>query len=430
MRSSRSCGSACRSTEISQLSSERVRDPESALEVAYAFLSRHGFDVQLRVFGETVETTECVIRNGEKAFGGKGKGVAQQSVASAVFEAIEHMHFHEANAKPSLVSRPLEMDGRDAFLAAGSPDFSLFSLDPGVPVSRASFSGVFEAHQVDVPRFLLHHAFVSGNDAEGQFIKRRSLNRYATNSGVASGTTRGEALLHGLLELIERDALGMELLGTVFRRDPYPVRVLRPDTSTDHVHAIVSSAEQESSGVIKLMDLTSDLGIPTTLAHLWVPSTDQHYFGSGASLDRDYSIERAVLEAVQGFHVYTHLMDRPDLSELGNRQSASPYRRCLMEYGRYDYFGGETAVDCRELPSYRLEDARTVEAQVAHIVAQLALNGIDVFCADLLDDDVSVVHVFAPKLERFFLVSAGLMIAPGTRGKSVLEAIGRPTAQW
>jgi bacteriocin biosynthesis cyclodehydratase domain-containing protein len=107
------------------------------------------------------------------------------------------------------------------------------------------------------------------------------------SNGCAAGRTKADALLRGLLELIERDAVAIWW----YNRLPRPA--VRPDLS-----AVVEGRTllQHRKRTLEVLDLTTDTGIPAAVAvSCRVDTGDQILLGFGA----DLSVERAAEKAVE-----------------------------------------------------------------------------------------------------------------------------------
>jgi ribosomal protein S12 methylthiotransferase accessory factor len=151
---------------------------------------------------------------------------------------------------------------------------------------------------------------------------------YTSTNGLASGNTVTEAVLHGLYEVIERDALSV-------RDDDAPVRVVDPETVTGPAVALLEQLRR--AGVVVLLKLyPSRTGLPCFGATIWSEALPITFHGHGCHIDRDVALCRAVTEAAQSRvtvisgarddlpgRVYTDAdgvnagrRDRPDLAQL------------------------------------------------------------------------------------------------------------------
>nr|BFE87091.1 hypothetical protein GCM10020093_096920 [Planobispora longispora] len=137
--------------------------------------------------------------------------------------------------------------------------------------------------------------------------------RYAYDSGTATGMSEPEALLHGLLEAVERDALSHALLNW-YVNDTYRPSGVDPADLPADISRLYEYATDRFGGPPLLIDMTSDLEIP---AYCALPPRARHpgVLGSGASLDAEYALERALTEVVQSEFNMSLGVDRT----LGNR---------------------------------------------------------------------------------------------------------------
>ena len=133
----------------------------------------------------------------------------------------------------------------------------------------------------------------------------RSVNsRYWQSSdGLASGNNLGEAILHGLLERVERDS---ETLAKLERPATWARRCIDPAIFADPVVDALVGRIQEAGFVVRLFDIGSDIGIPC-FAALLAPATsgikEFRYIdvanGSGAHPVPARAAIRAITEAAQ-----------------------------------------------------------------------------------------------------------------------------------
>jgi YcaO-like protein with predicted kinase domain len=180
-----------------------------------------------------------------------GKGISDIAAkTAAVMEALE---FWVAESSPGVTRR---VSTRRALLQEGAAVFGCEGmLPPGQCLDsdleliwgRGTLLAGGEVIWVPLDAIAL-------GDAEPAFT---AIAR--TTNGLASGNTRDEAILHGLCELIERDALTL----WSFRDDASALTAaLRPadfgDSTVDRL-----AAQVESAGLhLRLFDITSDLQVP------------------------------------------------------------------------------------------------------------------------------------------------------------------------
>lgn len=227
------------------------------------------------------------------------------------------------------------------------------------------------------------------------FDRTRLSPRYWQSSdGLASGNTRKEAILHGLLERVERDALALWTVTSVSRRFSRRIDPGRAVSATlEDLFTRVRNARLQ----LGLFDITTDLGIPCVAA-LLAPqelSGGTRYvdltLGAGAALEPQSAIIRAVLEAVQSRMTFI-AGARDDLLPSVFERTAEPSHLAALS--------APASLGVEDMPALK---ADCTSAALSVVISQLATCGIsDLFCVDLGNDwlPVSVVKVFAPQLEH------------------------------
>jgi ribosomal protein S12 methylthiotransferase accessory factor len=115
----------------------------------------------------------------------------------------------------------------------------------------------------------------------------------SNTNGVASGNSLEEASLHGLLEVLERDALSLE-------QARQASRLVRHDTLPAHFIEMAEAWQRRGVRLV-VRHVPSDTGLPCFKAWLIEPeSTDINLCsGSGLHLDREIALTRAICEAAQ-----------------------------------------------------------------------------------------------------------------------------------
>jgi ribosomal protein S12 methylthiotransferase accessory factor len=271
-------------------SSLRLQSAEASYKRAARLMSRFGISrvtdiTRLDKLGLPVHASVRPRGQGLRVHAGKGLHVAESRIG-ALMEGIE---FAAADPRRNPVGRPMSV----ATLQAGwAGAFRLVDLAPrrGVPVDGALLLPVLECEDLirkvatALPTELL---FVSDD-------KPPSPPLFGSNTnGVASGNSLDEATLHGLLEVLERDALSLEQARHTSRR-------VHDDSLPPH---FIEMAEAWLRRGVRLVvrNIPSDTGLPCFKAWLIEPeSTDINLCsGSGLHLDREIALTRAICEAAQ-----------------------------------------------------------------------------------------------------------------------------------
>lgn len=121
-----------------------------------------------------------------------------------------------------------------------------------------------------------------------------------STNGLAAGPSRDHALLHALLELVERDA--MCLWG--FRRDAAALaRCFAPAALDDPITDALVERLAQCGFRLNLFDLTSDIGVPVVYAVLAEAEGASRHFdastGAGCHPVATIAARRAIVEAAQ-----------------------------------------------------------------------------------------------------------------------------------
>jgi oxazoline/thiazoline synthase len=118
---------------------------------------------------------------------------------------------------------------------------------------------------------------------------------HADSNGCAAGNTREEAIVQGFLELVERDAYAIWWYNRL-RRAEVDLSQFN-DSYVRDLHSQLAEADRK----LWVLDVTSDLGIPTYVAILhWMQNGKENIeFGSGAHFDPRIAILRTLTELNQ-----------------------------------------------------------------------------------------------------------------------------------
>ncbi len=113
------------------------------------------------------------------------------------------------------------------------------------------------------------------------------------SNGCASGNTIEEAITYAILELIERDAFALWWYNRI-QRPEVDLKVLK----NDHFEKIRLQFAK-SDRVFHILDITSDLEVPTFVAVSWQTNGKRIFLGSGSHLDPYKAMVRATNELHQ-----------------------------------------------------------------------------------------------------------------------------------
>jgi len=142
-----------------------------------------------------------------------------------------------------------------------------------------------------------------------------------TTNGLASGNSYGEAVLHGIYEVVERDAVSMWS-----PQAGVADRIIDPSSVADDYDAALLRRLDEAGLDVLIRWLSCDTRVPVTSAALapgdsWRTPPYASFSGYGAHLDSKVALARALAEAVQSRLTLIH-GSRDDLWPFPVREAA------------------------------------------------------------------------------------------------------------
>jgi YcaO-like protein with predicted kinase domain len=220
----------------------------------------------------------------------QGKGVSVAAAkASAVMEAVEMFHAEH-------VKLPLRL----ASYAELSADVS--AADPArLPRCRAAVESdrllwveaqeLMSGAPLWVPYEMVSADFtLPYPSGSGAF--------QATTNGLASGNHRLEAILHGLYEVVERDAIALWRAAVRTQEDC----ALDPGSVDGPTSRPLLDLFKRAGIMLRIWDVTSDIRLPVFVCLAMEPDPTEGVepeLGSGCHADRDVALARALTEAAQ-----------------------------------------------------------------------------------------------------------------------------------
>ena len=273
----------------------RLERIEADLPMNTNFFAQHNFSAPAQNVNE--------LRAGLSG-GSFGKGsTAEQGEASALMEAIERYsgifqgdeirakrRFTDFPAGDAIVPndillfsdeqyRTRELPTNDSHDTQPAPD----PFDPSANIEWSPVWSLRDKRFKYIPTSLLYF-FYSGPAAF-----------HADSNGCAAGNTREEAIVQGFLELVERDAYAIWWYNRT--RQPEVDLSQFDDSYVRDLHSQLADTGRK----LWVLDITSDLGIPTFVAILhWMQNGQENIeFGSGAHFDRRIALLRCLTELNQ-----------------------------------------------------------------------------------------------------------------------------------
>jgi len=222
----------------------------------------------------------------------QGKGLdADAARVSAVMEACETWCAER-------VALPLKLAGIDELVhshalvdLARLPLMRPEGVDPGEPFLWIEGDDLMDGGRKWLPFEMVHANYALPEPPHSGGFS-------ATTNGLASGNTRDEAVLHALMEVIERDAVTLWKLGAGAWGDG---TALRLETVADLPCRSVLERLNDAGIEVAVWDMQSDTGVPCFLCLIAEPGgeTGTAEFGAGAHPAPEVALMRALTEAAQ-----------------------------------------------------------------------------------------------------------------------------------
>jgi YcaO-like protein with predicted kinase domain len=241
----------------------------------------------------------------------------------------------------------------------------------------------------------------------------------ANTNGLASGNSLGEAICHGLCELIERDATTLWRVRSAAARR---ARAIDPATIEDVDGRDLLHRFERADVAVRIWDVTTDIGV--ACFQCLIMGSHAHdadpEFGAGCHPRREVALCRALTEAAQARTTYI-VGARDDLaSELYDDE----VRARRAEEARELFEGAPPAGDFALTPSW---DADTIEDDIEEILHRLRQVGLhEVALVELTKPAfrLPVARLVVPGLEGAYHEVGDYLAGP--RALGVLGAEGEP----
>jgi len=360
-------------------------------------------DARLFHVASTTANTELLIGAGANRYSGGIDYTPAGALAAAIGEAAERYAAAYIPASHMIAATAAEL----GTTAVDPASFALFDEEqyarPGfyfqrfTAYTRVRWSPAFrlpDGEPAHVPTQLVHLQQDSHDDTPVG---------YATSSGMACGATLEEAILSGLLELVERDAF----LLTWYNRLSLPL----VDWSADPALVRLDDEFFRPTGLrYAVVDLSAFLRVPTALGAVLDASGGPAFAaGAASSVTMDIAVRKALREAFQ-----TRAFARQLRVDFPAWSCSDPLEIIGFEdHVLYHAYGAPAGLDDFLVSSplrTRVGDVAPVEganvtANIRAIVRRLSGAGVDTYVVDTTPADLRAaglhaVTVVCPQLCR------------------------------
>jgi ribosomal protein S12 methylthiotransferase accessory factor len=319
---------------------------------------------------------------------------SQDELGAVALTLGELLNFSEAQYRTRAQHTPRETD-----LRRSVPE----PLDAGTPIDWTPAWSLGKRERRYVP---LAYCYAEAPAESGTAFSGPCSN------GVAAGTCLEEAVLQGLLELVERDAAAVWWYN----------RLARPaidlDSFADPYFSALRADYARLGWTVWVLDLTHDLGIATCVALAHEPGADRFAIGFGCHLEPRLAVQRALTELNQLFDPTGTRRAPWELDRLPDRAFLFPQRDIPL-------------VAALRLPRIHGADLR---ADIEQCRTRLAEAGLDLVVVDKTRPDIGlhVAQVIVPGLRHFwprfgpgrlYQVPCALGWLPGPLAESALNPV-------
>lgn len=221
----------------------------------------------------------------------------------------------------------------------------------------------------------------------------------ADSNGNAAGNTLEEAILQGLLEVIERDAVAIWW----YNRLPRPSVDL--DSFADPQLQAMRTTYAAHQRALWVLDITSDLGVPTFAAIS--PRTDRQpediLMGFGCHLDPRIAVRRAITEVTQLLPAVLHETAAQTTAYHGLDALAMHWFK-TASLKQHPYLQPDTTQPARVATEYPHTWSNDLKTDIETWVARLHAQNLEVLVLDQTRPDIGlpVVKVVVPGLRHFW----------------------------
>ena len=327
---------------------------------------------------------------GVSVYAGKG-ATPEQAKASAMMEGFERYSGERKleDNENIIVKSPNEMDNYiepESLILSKEVDRDTINDSK---IEWTLSKDIISQEEYYIPANAIYHPYVVENGITPLFK--------GNTNGLASGNVLEEAVLHGIFEVIERDAWSIFELTKKNEKQIDTKTIENP-----MINSLLEKFENNSIN-IKLMDLTADIGIPTIAA-----SSDDTLLedpalltlGVGTHLNGEIATLRALTEVAQSRATQIH-GTREDTTRANFMRKAG-YKR--MKHINHHYFEDEE----NKINLEDIENKSTNSLKEDIEICQSEILSVDldkILFKDLTRSEigVSVARVVIPQAELFAL---------------------------
>ena len=320
-----------------------------------------------------------------------GKGISKDHAkASAMMEGFERYSAERQDSDETIIATPNEIGRYGDYIDPKSlnlpKDFEKKDISD-INLEWSKSKDIISGNEYYIPTNAIFHPYASDSNAESLFK--------SNTNGLASGNILDEAILHGMLEVIERDAWSIfELTHKNYAQ--IDIESIESELIIDIIDKF------ESEGIkIKLMDFTADIKIPTIAASADDTITKDAgllTLGMGTHLDPEVAILRALTEVAQSRA--TQINGAREDTVRADFAREAGYER-MKRINKYYFKDDEEKISLSDIEN---KSTSSITKDIEIVKNELTANDIEkILYVDLTrpEIDVSVVRVVIPEMEVY-----------------------------
>ena len=320
-----------------------------------------------------------------------GKGISKDHAkASAMMEGFERYSAERQDSDDTVIATVDEISEHGNYIEPKClnlpKDIEKKGIDK-LSLEWIKSKDIVSGNEYYIPANAIFHPYTHENNVESLFK--------SNTNGLASGNILEEAILHGMLEVIERDAWSIfELTHKNY------AQIDTESIESETIRDIISKFESEGIK-IKLMDFTADIKIPTIAASADDTVTKDAgllTLGMGTHLDPEVAVLRALTEVAQSRA--TQINGAREDTVRADFAREAGYER-MKRINRY-YFKDED--EQIKLSDIENRSTSSITKDIEIVKDELLANDIKkILYVDLTrpEIDVSVVRVVIPEMEVY-----------------------------
>ena len=384
----------------------RIRDPKETIEINEKKLRTAGITrlteitdldrIKIPVFSAIRPTAQ---EGSVSVYAGKG-ATREQAKASAMMEGFERYSAErqDADVERTFVDTYNNLKNSQDINALDPKDLLLpknFTTQ-NVENSRLEWieaNDIISEETIYVPSNAVFHPYIPTREVQPSPI---AIFKGNTN-GLASGNIIEESVLHGIFEVVERDAW------SIFELTKRNKKEINQDTiENDIINELLSKFNDEGIE-IKLMDITADLKITTVAA-----SADDTVLkdpalltlGVGTHLDPNIAVIRALTEVAQSRATQIHGTREDTIRADFMRKSGYDH---MKKMNRHYFQKEETTIDLGDIED---KSSNSIKKDIETSIEEVQKAGFEqILYTDLTREEIgiNVARVIIPKAELYSL---------------------------